>query len=455
MVTPLSSRIIDLEAKVKIKNASNHKHVASTKLPWQLESRRKYISGYTSDTDSHSQIVPAKKRFRAEQVEANAKRRKIEEENFQAHNIKKDLANANSKVNTGVKYSPRARNLANDSIDISNVNLVMAKDYRPDIVRDIRLDWNMRAYNNSFSAYASLIDTAKPFYKDNGHRTGFQRISQWKSTHRAFDTASRSTGESSSLNIDNEYEYDTILTPSALLGQNELLERQSAGHDDAVFEKSKQTVSCSAVTRILTATKTDSMTLESALIDCQSTRYDIQFRTFAINCLVPLHNRIPFLIFYLSFFFLFFFHIVSRLLVQADAPHYIVHVSAAFSKLSGIPSGQLVGSSLATFLKVMEDDETVEVDISRAAEMLNGTNDSNHNQTQQSNKYMRCNISIHRALSYNGTGEYYHFALDFKKINSSSSSSQILSTSSNKVKKKANEKGSAKGNFTEATTVIG
>jgi hypothetical protein len=416
MVTPLSSRIIDLEAKVKIKNASNHKHVASTKLPWQLESRRKYISGYTADTDSHSQIVPAKKRFRAEQVEANAKRRKIEEENFQAHNIKKDLANANSKVNTGVKYSPRARNLANDSIDISNVNLVMAKDYRPDIVRDIRLDWNMRAYNNSFSAYASLIDTAKPFYKDNGHRTGFQRISQWKSTHRAFDTASRSTGESSSLNIDNEYEYDTILTPSALLGQNELLERQSAGHDDAVFEKSKQTVSCSAVTRILTATKTDSMTLESALIDCQST---------------------------------------SRLLVQADAPHYIVHVSAAFSKLSGIPSGQLVGSSLATFLKVMEDDETVEVDISRAAEMLNGTNDSNHNQTQQSNKYMRCNISIHRALSYNGTGEYYHFALDFKKINSSSSSSQISSTSSNKVKKKANEKGSAKGNFTEATTVIG
>jgi hypothetical protein len=249
MVTPLSSRIISLEAKVKIKNTSYRKHAASTKMPWQLESRRKRISGYTADRDSPSQVVPAEKRFRAEQVELNAKRRKIEEGNFQAHNVKKDLANAN--MNSGVKCCPKARNLVAGSIDISNVELVMAKDHKPDIVRDVRLGWDKRAYVDTFSAYASLMDAVKPLYKDSHFKAGFQRRAQWTSAHKASSTTSCSTGVFGSLNIDSEYEDDAILTPSLLMGQDELPERKSVAHDDVPSEQSKPIASCSTVTNIL------------------------------------------------------------------------------------------------------------------------------------------------------------------------------------------------------------
>jgi len=84
MVSPLSSRIYNLEAKAKIKNLKPSL-TNDSKLPWQIENRRKRISGYIADKESESVVVNTQKQHRAEQVESLAKRRKVEQQNFKAH----------------------------------------------------------------------------------------------------------------------------------------------------------------------------------------------------------------------------------------------------------------------------------------------------------------------------------------------------------------------------------
>jgi hypothetical protein len=256
MVTPLSSSIVHFEGKAKIKNATHHKHAESTnKLQWQFERRRKHISNDTADREDASQVVTPMKRLRARKVEENAKRRKIEERNFQAHNVKNDL------VDDSVRWECSSRSPviagAVGSIEMSNVGLVMAKDHGPGVANDIHLGWDTSAYIDRFSVYASLMDVSKPFYQHNHkcnhnhHKARFQRKSQWRSTetNSASSTiTSSSTGTSSisrGLNMDSKCKDDDIvLTSSILLRQNELLEREghTAAHDNLTSERNSMSI---------------------------------------------------------------------------------------------------------------------------------------------------------------------------------------------------------------------
>ena len=123
MVSPISSRIYNLEAKARIK--SHFKTNVNNNLPWQIENRTKKISGYTADRESSPALfVNAEKNLRAEQVEAFAKKRKIEELNYQAYNAKNDL------VNAGIEFVPKSKALLEGTIDMKNVELVMSSKYR-------------------------------------------------------------------------------------------------------------------------------------------------------------------------------------------------------------------------------------------------------------------------------------------------------------------------------------
>jgi hypothetical protein len=278
MVSPLSSRIINLEAKAKIKNNSSQNQDTNKKnnqLPWQLESRRKRISGYTADRESPSQrtAIATDKRVRAQQVEANAKKKKVEEQNFQAFNVKEDLAEC------GVKYLPRPHGgafpILDGSIDMSHVELVMASNYKSDIDQNVRSDQPTYAYRDNSSVYASLIDQAKPYYKEGIGRkvVGFVRRND-----NSYSFASCSTGESSSQNIDSdECEDDTaLLSPASILRKQETeqLEKSTApaNHDSTSNQNST-----AAVNQMFSISKTKSTTLESALFNCESAkRYETQ-----------------------------------------------------------------------------------------------------------------------------------------------------------------------------------
>ena len=208
MVSPLSSRIYNLEAKVKIKNPSQARK--SYKLPWQIENRRKRISGYIADRESPSMVVNAEKQLRAKQIQGHAKKRKNEEQHFEAHNVKNDLANA------GINFVPRSRALPEGSIDMSNVELIMSSNYSP--VKRPRTDTtsdNCRSSIDVMSDYLSLIDATKDHYKVNKMNKKNEKV-----MNKALSTTSTiSTTGDSSPSCDSDYfEDDHFFTASTLPG---------------------------------------------------------------------------------------------------------------------------------------------------------------------------------------------------------------------------------------------
>lgn len=135
MVSPLSSRIMNAEAKANINGRSKYRPLTANNVigEWQIRGRKR-VSGYTAD---RSESPPASlycidkeigpKEMRARQVENLAKRRKTEEANFQAFNVKHDLAKA------GVQSLPglRSRALPRGSVNMDNVTLVCVSKESP------------------------------------------------------------------------------------------------------------------------------------------------------------------------------------------------------------------------------------------------------------------------------------------------------------------------------------
>ena len=156
MVSPLSSRIYNLEAKAKIKNLKPSL-TNDSKLPWQIENRRKRISGYIADKESESVVVNTQKQHRAEQVESLAKRRKVEQQNFKAHNVKNELAAA------GIDFVPRSRAFPEGSIDMSCVELITSSKFD---ARCSKAPSNLeRSPFETMQDCAALFEMAKPHYK--------------------------------------------------------------------------------------------------------------------------------------------------------------------------------------------------------------------------------------------------------------------------------------------------
>lgn len=138
MVSPLSSRILNAEAKANI-NGSPFPYRPLTKNvmeSWQRQKKR--VSGYSADCDMKnppaSTLCSLDKQVRAHQVEISAKRRRIEELNFQASNVREDLARA------GIHCLPgligRSHALPHNSVDMDKVRLVTNSSKSPFIEKE-------------------------------------------------------------------------------------------------------------------------------------------------------------------------------------------------------------------------------------------------------------------------------------------------------------------------------
>ncbi len=205
MVSPLSSRIYNLEAKAKIKNRKHLNNVTHS-LPWQLESRTKRISGYTADRESPSVVVNFKKQNRADVTEAFAKKRKIEELNFQAYNVKNDLENA------GVDFVPRSKALPEGFIDMSGVTLIKSSEYTGTRNAPQTSDFYESAYE-LMVGLETMIKSSEEFYKGNGRQHKKRKNNVFIKALSITSSTTYGTSLSSSP-CDSEFEEES--TPSVL-----------------------------------------------------------------------------------------------------------------------------------------------------------------------------------------------------------------------------------------------
>jgi hypothetical protein len=397
MVSPLSSRIINLEAKAKIKNDYKAPRFSASKLPWQLESRRQRISGYTADREGSTQVVTTEKQIRANQVEASAKKRKVEELNFQAHNVKKDLANAD------MTYAPRSRALPAGAIDMSNVELVMASKYVSDIDPNMELtnDQNSGSDNSSgtsscsyvsasslenISSYMSLIEEARSFYKGGPKQKRHRTMQSFTNTTRS--STSTSTGPSTTTSLSSSTTSLSSASTSSFL---------SPGMEEKVEVYRRN----STIHKILYTPETNEISLDNALISCET----------------------------------------ARLIIDPEEPHNIIHANASFSRLSGIPSDQLVNESLSNILVGEQiNDKTVDILFSSPTTTrtttVAGDND-NQEKSQLSQQSLNDTITTCKYMTYqvistiggtDNNSHVSHFVIDFEKYNTASTSSSSSSS---------------------------
>lgn len=169
MVSTISTRIIKAEAKANLKQTS----FASTTFANHKIPKKKRTSGYSADKDSPASSVCSMTReaksLRAQAVEENAKRRKIEELNYQA-------SNANRDIQAGVDLTKNVSNLYVDeyaasphskimtSIDKGNVQRIYSNGYDPNN--------NSLAEESNFDGkevdYSDLLYSCQHFYCSNG-----------------------------------------------------------------------------------------------------------------------------------------------------------------------------------------------------------------------------------------------------------------------------------------------
>ncbi len=254
MVSPLSSRIINLEAKVKIKKRI--KEPDNSNFPWQLESRKKRISGYTADGEGVLHEVSSEKRLNAEKVEANAKRRRTEEKNFQAHNVQNDLAAA------GKVYIPRSRALPLGTVDMSRVELVTSSKYQEESAaadtKGDSLNNTMSAYEEH-SAYASLFEASTAFYHGTKKQQKHCRISRSSARSITSETTGSTSLSSSPFYSDEDEVASPYPPPPVQLPVK-------------VFKGLAEKVQEYKVSSILSTAKSNFMSLESALVSSESAR---------------------------------------------------------------------------------------------------------------------------------------------------------------------------------------
>ena len=169
MVSPLSSRILNAEAKANINGSSTYAHMpltANVIEDWQRRANaKKRVSGYSADRSDHGSLLTGvssldSKAIRANQIEQHAKRRRTEEASFQAFNARNDLAKAEVQCLHGLIGTSRA--LPHGSVNMDRVKLVVVSrdkpyNYESDLEGDIQGDVEVVEKNNNVSLYEDYI----------------------------------------------------------------------------------------------------------------------------------------------------------------------------------------------------------------------------------------------------------------------------------------------------------
>ena len=209
------------------------------------------VSGYSADQENSSissssmptsvlfrntvttDNYPSVKDKRARQVHNRERKRKAEEMNFVAANVKKDLENAGRRIKHIVNRKCSALSLV--SIDMSNVSLVLSKDYDMQQQDSSRLDQNQicakDSYNNFYEDAIKLVAGTRPLYSPQKlHRSSSRHISVGDDpgelmTHlvAAADSSGESRSDTPPSSISSYTESDVsaqggVPTSKALLG---------------------------------------------------------------------------------------------------------------------------------------------------------------------------------------------------------------------------------------------
>ena len=260
MVSPLSSRMMNAEAKANGANSYARRPLTANVIEEWKKKAKKRVSGYWADrSDQESPPMTANsldKEFRAKQVEIHAKRRRLEESSFQAHNARNDLKKA------GISCPPglfgRSRALLLGSVDMSKVNLVVVsndqivsgktEDKQPQVEVVKTTEQGLA----SFEEYSKLLSSSQQYYTTKGR---IPTPSEEEPEERFSDTTGTNSTETNSDSGD--YEPPEIL-PKLL----EIQEEQKASHSIPDY-----VIQC-----IGSSLDTSRLSLEEALMNMNSAR---------------------------------------------------------------------------------------------------------------------------------------------------------------------------------------
>lgn len=227
MVSPLSSRMMNAEAKANGASSYARRPLTANVIEEWKKKAKKRVSGYWADrSDQESPPMGAyslDKEIRAKQVEIHAKRRRLEESAFQAHNARNDLKKAGISCPPGLVG--RSRALLVGSVDMSKVNLVVVsndqvvsgkKEEKQSQVEVVKTQQGLA----SFDEYSQLLSLSQQYYITKGR---IPTPSEEEPEERCSDTTgTNSTGTNSDS---SDYEPPEIL-PKLL----EIQEEQKASH---------------------------------------------------------------------------------------------------------------------------------------------------------------------------------------------------------------------------------
>lgn len=209
MVSPISSRIKKAEAKANLKRTTfASKNVTKQK---KIPKPKKHTSGYSADKDSPTSSVCSMtlgtKSLRAQTVEENSKRRKMEELNYQAFNVKRDMeAGVISKesCNPIVDDTASLHNKTIKDIDLKKVRQIISQDYdqhnisnddvmRETICNEEEIDYNDLLYSCQHF-YSSSDPIPTPSEEETDAMRGQRRLEKF--SNHSYSTLSSESGSS-------------------------------------------------------------------------------------------------------------------------------------------------------------------------------------------------------------------------------------------------------------------
>lgn len=294
---------------------------------------------------------------RVNHVETQAKKRRIDELNFQAANVREDLKES------GIQCLPglfgRSRALPVGSVDMSSVKLVVRSKGQPcHEATSSKLPADQVPCTNT---YSDLLYACQSFYKINGPITDVNADVYHDRAPSATSTITTSESVTSTSDGDSDLE---LIIPARL--------KERTSKEKASVVKKEQ----------------NELNLEPLSSPCLSLED-------------ALHNKES-----------------ATLIVGARFPHAIIHVNAAFSKLTGISSEELIGRKATNFLK---NNDSIESTISLLSkpEPKNGVIED---------LPALFKPVMHQVLpvSSNDNGVLTHMSLSFDRIDSSGTSISVV-----------------------------
>ena len=220
MASPLNCRILNHQTNDSSMSLStrNIKVIASS-----YGRGRKRISGYSVDGESISlHATSLDKQMRADHIEAHAKKRKTEENNYQALNARNEVKITG--ISPPSRISCQSRVLSHESIDLSAVDLITVSKNRPYIPEKYNSETNETNNHCIDSAmYVDLLQITRPFYALTSG-----------SIHRNISNRSVSTPSSPSIS-GTDSDTNTYISPPKLIDLPTIGEEPS--EKNLTFEK--------------------------------------------------------------------------------------------------------------------------------------------------------------------------------------------------------------------------